>query len=127
MNHFLHTNCNIPLLQSFHIFNKSVILKCQLVMEDSSVEYDLLLLQFTVELIFELLSVMKQHLGQLLHLTLDIEMETSTSGPVLHVKVAFVLILYEEGGSFHLWKGVLQIIMEIVEVEIEVSDTTSWY
>ena len=103
-----------------------MILKRQLVMEDSSVEHDLLLLQFTVELVVKLLGVHKQHLGQLLDLALNIEMETSTSGSVLHVKMSFVLSFNEEGGSFHLWKGVLQIIMEIVKVEIEVSNTPPW-
>ena len=96
-------------------------------MKDSSVEHDLLLLQFTVELIVKLLGVNKQHLCQLLDLSLNIEMETSTSGSVLHMQALFVFSFYEEGRSFHLWKTVLQIIMQIVKVEIEVSDTTSWY
>ena len=95
-------------------------------MEDSSVEHNLLLLQLAVELVFELLGVKEQHLGQLLDLALNIEMETSTSSSVLHVKMSFVLGLYEERGSFHLWKGVLQIVVKIVQVEIEVSDTTPW-
>ena len=95
-------------------------------MEDCSVEHNLLLLQLAVELVFELLGVMEQHLGQLLNLTLDIEMETSTSSSVLHVKMSFVLGFYEERGSLHLWKGVLQIVVKIVKVEIEVSDTTPW-
>ena len=95
-------------------------------MEDSGVEHDLLLLQFAVQLVLELLGVKKQHLGQLLDLSLHIEMETSTSGSVLHLEVAFILSFYEEGGSFHLWKAVLQIIMQIVKVEIEVSDAAPW-
>ena len=95
-------------------------------MEDRSVEHNLLLLQLAVQLVLELLGVNEQHLGQLLDLALDIEMETSTSSSVLHVEVAFVLGFYEEGGSLHLWKGVLQIIMKIVKVEIEVSNTTPW-
>ena len=95
-------------------------------MEDSSVEHDLLLLQFAVQLVLELLGVKKQHLGQLFDLALNIEMETSSAGSVLHLQVALILSFYEEGGSFHLWKAVLQIIMEIVKVEIEVSDAAPW-
>ena len=95
-------------------------------MEDSSVEHNLLLLQFTVKLIVKLFGVNKQHLGQLFDLALNIEMETSSAGSVLHLQVALILSFYEEGGSFHLWKAVLQIIMEIVKVEIEVSNTPPW-
>ena len=91
-------------------------------MEDSSVEHDLLLLQFTVELVVKLLGVHKQHLGQLLDLALNIEMETSTSGSVLHVKMSFVLSFNEEGGSFHLWKGVLQIVVQVVQVQEKVPE-----
>ena len=96
-------------------------------MEDSSVEDNLLLLQFTVELIVKLFGVKKQHLGQLFDLSLNIEMETSPAGSILHLQMALILSFYEEGGSLHLWKAVLQIIMEIVQVQIEVSDTTSCF
>ena len=95
----------------------------QFIMEDSSVKHNLLLLQFAVQFVVKLSSVVEQHLGQLLDLALDIEMKTLPPGPVLHHKVTFILCLNKEGRSLHLGEGVLQIVMQIVEVEIKVSDS----
>ena len=59
------------------------------------------------------------------YLALHIEMEAAAACSVLHVQATLVLSLYEERRSFHLGKCVLEIVVEVVKVEIKISDPTS--
>ena len=52
-------------------------------------------------------------------------MEAAATCSVLHVEAALVLSLDEERRRFHLGKCVLEIVVEVVKVEIEISDPTS--
>ena len=73
-------------LPGFHClfeFNEIIVFKEQLVCEDGCVKNNLLLLQFTLQFLFWVTSVLEQHFCNFFDLSLDVEVEAPPSGPVL--------------------------------------------
>ena len=59
------------------------------------------------------------------HLTLNVVMEASAPSPILHHDHSLVLAVYEERWSLHLGESELEIVVEVVQVEVEISDTAT--
>ena len=52
-------------------------------------------------------------------------METSATSPVLHHDHPLVLAVNEERWGLHLGEGELEIVVKVVQVEEEISDTSA--
>ena len=58
-------------------------------------------------------------------LALDVVMEAPPPRPVLHHDLSLVLCVNEEGRGLHLGEGELEVVVEIVQVEEEISDASA--
>ena len=63
--------------------DKIIVFKEQLVCEHGRVKNNLLLLQFTLQFLFWVTSVLEQHFRNFFDLSLDVEVEAPSPGPVL--------------------------------------------
>ena len=174
----------LPGFKCLFVIQEIIVFKEQLVCEDGRVKNNLLLLQFTLQFLFWVTSVLEQHFCNFFDLSLDVEVEAPPSGPVLmfdnfdfydfvvffveafhhlqnttywsakrkrgieafsrncstlfyiFVKIvkhypvlqhdhALALRLHKEGGGLHLGEGELEIVVEVVKVEEEVTDTAA--
>ena len=73
----------LPGFKCLFVIQEIIVFKEQLVCEDSCVKNNLLLLQFTLQFLFRVTSVLEQHFCNFFDLSLDVEVEAPPSGPVL--------------------------------------------